>query len=236
MLAAACDRKAAAPPIEAPPGVTKIDCGDEVISVAVADELALDDAVCGGPWHAWQIETRRTIELVRRVPGRTVWLRRRGREVVVELRVGERVTSTFASPARILWVKPAGQEVADVITLTRGAASEQVTLERLLARYPGGQGGDSGGGSAGGRTGTGGGSGNDRRRGREISLCVLLEGADPTATVEVRGAPPEPPQAFTRAACERDGLLLHASRRGGIQLRDRTKRRYVAAVKQITVR
>ena len=211
VIATACDRTPPAP-APVPPIAVAIDCGDDPVHVQVAGEAALDDAVCGAPWYAWQIETPRTVEFVRRIRGRTVWLRRRGAAVVVEVREGTRVTATHAGAAHVQWLaSPQPPPPPDLLTLTRGESHELVTLAQLRDRYPK-------------EPGSG--------RGKEVSLCALLEGA--ASTVEVREARAAP-RTFTRATCEAQGLRLHASNRGGIQLRDRTKQRLMSQVLQIAV-
>ncbi len=182
----------------------ELECADESRSIAAGD-LALDDALCGEAWTAWQIETARTVELVHAEAGRTLWLRRRGAQAVVEVRAGDRVASSFPGVTRIRFHEAAPARAVERITLTRGTTTEQVTMSELAKRYPG-------------------------SRRRSFPLCQLLERADAAQTLTVVGQDGSVSPPITHPSCERDGLLLHSSNRGGIQLRDRNKQRIVIGV------
>ena len=105
------DRQA---PGAGPPVTIEVDCGDDKRTLEVQDRV-LDDALCDEPWTAWQIDSRRTMELVRQVPGRTVWLRRRGADAVVEVREGDRVASTFVGVTRLRLYQPPTRREPDWI-------------------------------------------------------------------------------------------------------------------------
>lgn len=182
----------------------ELECDDETRTVEAGD-LALDDALCGQVWTAWQIVTARTVELVHAEAGRTLWLRRRGAQAVVEVRAGDRIAASFPGVTRIRFHEAAPARIVERITLTRGTSTEHVTMSELAKRYPG-------------------------SRRRSVPLCQLLDPADAAHTLTVVGQDGSASPPITRSSCERDGLLLHASNRGGIQLRDRNKHRIVIGV------
>ena len=70
-------------------------------------------------------------------------------------------------------------------------------------------------------------------RRRAFSLCLLLAPEAPGAHPCASTAAPTSDPAIR--AAERDGLVLHSRNRGGIQLRDRTKRRIIEAVSGVEI-
>jgi len=184
-------------------------CDDDVRSIEVG-ELALDDVLCGEPWIAWEIATRGKVELVHAQPARTLRLRRRGSEAVVEVLAGDRVMSTFAGVTRIAFHEPSSPTNVPSITVTKGTSVERLSMSQLAKRYPG-------------------------SRTKAVPLCQLLEPNDDRKALVVVGQNGASTEPIGRAECERDGLVLHTSNRGGIQLRDRNRRRILSGVTGVVV-
>jgi len=198
-----CGRDHATTAESAAPAI-ELACDDDVRSIEVG-EMSLDDELCGEPWTAWEIAARGRVDLVHAQPGRTLRLRRRGSQAVVEVLAGDRVVSTLAGVTRIGFYEPSPPTTVPSITVTKGTSVEQLSMSQLAHRYPG-------------------------SRTKSVPLCQLLDPADDRQTLVVvaeNGASSEP---IARAECERDGLVLHTSNRGGIQLRDRNRRRILSGV------
>ncbi|MCX5747264.1 MAG: hypothetical protein NT062_32750 [Proteobacteria bacterium] len=198
-ITAACHRDPAPPPAPVAGVVVQLDCGDRAQPLTVTGELALDDARCGEPWEAWQLQTPRGIELVRRLPDRTAWVRARDGHAIVELRTGATVGTTFVDVTRIDAAHTGADEPPSTreITIARGTRIEHQSAAGLQATYGG----------------------------RSIRVCTWPTRAG--ATLEVFGTreaspPGEEVLLADRTSCTNDGVIIRTNRRGEIQLRDAT--------------
>jgi hypothetical protein len=212
-VASACSRRRK-PEIKPQPVHVELHCGDEVRQLEVVDDISLDDALCDEPWEGWQLDGGRTIELVRRVESRSLHLRRRAGAAVVEVTLDGKVTASYPGVTTVTWRGKPPQRREDLVLLRHGDVSERLTIAEIRQRDD--------------EHGSGGAS-------RDASLCKLLGAAPESATIRVFGDDVPAGLTFTRVECERDGLILRQSGRGGIRLRTGANATLIRTVQRVEI-
>lgn len=206
LVTSACRREQTKAPI-----TIDVDCGESERQLEVTGEVELDDTVCGVPWKAWQLDTSKTMELVRRIPNRRVWLRSSNGRIDAELRTPQGVAATFTDVTLVYVMTDKDSAAARPlqVDVVRGELREELGLRELRARYPGSQ-------------------------RRQVSVCAIAGPGDPAAIISIEAAGGAARSA-TRSECERDGWVLQFSNRNEIQLRDRTRHKLLVGIHRIVL-
>jgi hypothetical protein len=166
-----------------------VSCGGQARTLAVTQDVRIDEHLCGQPWTALRIEHGARTELVKAIAGREVWLRRIGRGAVVEVRGTGAMT--FAGVTEIAEDAPPAHGTS--VAIDANGVVTDVTLDDLRARFEHG--------------------------GRDMSLCTVAAAYVAQArTIEVTGEAAQP-IIVTPAECAARGLELRISGKGELRLR-----------------
>ncbi|MDX2092580.1 MAG: hypothetical protein SFX73_32245, partial [Kofleriaceae bacterium] len=151
LLVVGCGSDARPPAPVAARVSVQVTCETGAKQLEVTRDVQLDDALCGAPWRALQLESPARTEIVRAQAAREIWLRRAIDRAFVEVRTPGHPTSKIDRVTAIRWI---GEQAAGPggIAIVHAGTTRHVGFQELKRQY-----------------------GADSQRVSEVSLCRVAD-------------------------------------------------------------